>query len=406
MGERKHTSKTLALLGGTCLWASMSPLAHAQETDFKAMIEPEVRYFLEKPSDPDQFESGLSIAGEATFELFWDRGDHNIVITPFVRLDPNDGQRNHWDIREFRYEGVFDAFELRIGLDKVFWGVTEFAHIVDIINQTDNVESIDGEEKLGQPMLNLAFPTDLGTINLFALPSFRERTFAAKKGRPRFDIPVDGERSIYEHEDGDQHIDYAVRWSHVIGNFDVGLSWFKGTGRDPLFTFDALAPGGPVLIPTYVQIEQSSIDIQATFDAWLLKFEGLTREELGATYELAAGGFEYSFYGIGDGPSDLGIVAEYVYDSRESLSPQPLNNDIFLGFRLAMNDENSTAILAGFGRDLDTDELSLRLEAERRLGSNYFLTIEAQIFTDIPTTSPLASFEDDDYVQVRLAYYF
>ena len=82
------------------------------------------------------------------------------------------------------------------------------------------------------------------------------------------------------------------------------------------------------------------------------------------------------------------------------------NNDLFAGLRLALNDEQSTAFLAGLGRDLDTDALSFRIEAERRIGADTFLTAELQILTDIPDTSPLASFEDDDFLQIRLARYF
>jgi len=54
-----------------------------------------------------------------------------------------------------------------------FWGVTEFQHLVDIINQTDLVENIDTEDKLGQPMINLALINDWGTVDLFIMPYFR-----------------------------------------------------------------------------------------------------------------------------------------------------------------------------------------------------------------------------------------
>lgn len=395
-----------ALLATACVLATTTHVL-AQEVDLKGFLEPEYRWFSEDPSDPRQTGGGFSLAAQATFEIEWDRGDHNIVITPFGRLDPEDTERQHFDLRKARYEGVFDQFEIRIGIDKVYWGVTEFAHIVDIINQTDFVESIDGEEKLGQPMINLTVPSDLGTLDIFVLPYFRERTFPSLTGRPRIDIGIDSSQALYEHGDGDEHMDYAVRWSHYIGNVDIGLSYFEGTGRDPLFIMPAFfAPAEPVLLPYYVQIQQGSIDIQATLDAWLLKFEGLVRDEAGSQYILAAGGFEYSFYGLGEGGADLGIVAEYLYDDRGTASPQPANNDLFAGLRLALNDVQSTAFLAGLGRDLDTDALSFRIEAERRLGADTFLTVELQILTDVPDTSPLASFEDDDFLQIRLARYF
>ncbi|MDD7885073.1 hypothetical protein [Flavivirga sp. 57AJ16] len=38
--------------------------------------------------------------------------------------------------------------------------MTESNHLVDIINQTDAVETFDGEEKLGQPMVQLSWGTD------------------------------------------------------------------------------------------------------------------------------------------------------------------------------------------------------------------------------------------------------
>ena len=67
----------------------------------------------------------------------------------------------------------------------MFWGVTELRHLVDIINQTDLVENLDGEQKLGQPMVQLTLLKDWGTLDFFAMPYFRERTFTGPDGRPR-----------------------------------------------------------------------------------------------------------------------------------------------------------------------------------------------------------------------------
>ncbi len=74
--------------------------------------------------------------------------------------------------------------ETRVGVRRVFWGVTEFQHLVDIINQSDSVEDIDNEDKLGQPMINLSLVKDWGIVDFFVLPYFRERTFAGAEGRP------------------------------------------------------------------------------------------------------------------------------------------------------------------------------------------------------------------------------
>ena len=49
-----------------------------------------------------------------------------------------------------------ENYETKIGVRKDFWGVTETVHRVDILNQTDSVDGFDGEDKLGQPMINLS----------------------------------------------------------------------------------------------------------------------------------------------------------------------------------------------------------------------------------------------------------
>ena len=54
-----------------------------------------------------------------------------------------------------------------MGIDKVFWGVIESRHLVDYINQTDGVEDVDGEDKLGQPMINLGLQRDWGDLIFF-----------------------------------------------------------------------------------------------------------------------------------------------------------------------------------------------------------------------------------------------
>ena len=94
----------------------------------------------------------------------------------------HDGERTHFDVRELYWETFGETWDLRIGIARVFWGVVETQHLVDIINQTDTVENSDGEDKLGQPMINLSLVRDWGTVDLFVLPGFRERTFRGVSG--------------------------------------------------------------------------------------------------------------------------------------------------------------------------------------------------------------------------------
>lgn len=115
----------------------------------------------------------------------------------------------------------------------MFWGVTESVHLVDIVNQTDYVEDPAREEKLGQPMINLSQVRDWGMLDFFVLPGSRERTLPGERGRLRSHPVTRADESRYESGAEEKHVDWAIRWSHTAGNWDVGLSHFCGTSRDP-----------------------------------------------------------------------------------------------------------------------------------------------------------------------------
>ena len=55
---------------------------------------------------------------------------------------------------------------------------------------------------------------------------------------------------------------------------------------------------------------------------------------------------------------------------------------------------------------MDTQALGISLEAERRFGDDYFVSLEARMFENVPRTDPLYSFSNDDFMQLRIARYF
>ncbi len=183
----------------------------------------------------------------------------------------------------------------------MFWGVTESRHLVDVINQTDLVEDIDQEDKLGQPMINFNLQRDFGRFELYLLPWFRERTFPGPNGRFRAPLPVDDGRPNYESSAEQSHLDFAFRYSHYIGNVDIGAYVFEGTSREPRFS---IAPEGDRLLPVYDQMTQVGVDLQYTRDAWLWKFEAIGRDTRSDSFLAAVGGFEYTFYGVRDSAAD------------------------------------------------------------------------------------------------------
>tara|TARA_R110000868_G_scaffold146232_2_gene367009 strand:+ start:2347 stop:3570 length:1224 start_codon:yes stop_codon:yes gene_type:complete len=394
----------LAALSGLVLPGT----ARADELGLRGTITPEIRVFPQDPSGAKQTNSDLSVSAEVTAKYFFGAGgNQSIVVTPFGRLDQRDHNRTHWDLREARYGLVAGAWEMRIGFDKVFWGVTEAVHLVDVINQADLIEDpIKQEVRLGQPMVRLRTTQSFGTFDFFLLPYFRERTYPSINGRPATDIPVASDLATYESSRKARHVDAAMRYSNAFGDIDLGLSYFQGTGRDPILQPALDASGSLVLAPFYAQIKQGSFDVQATKGAWLFKAEGYWRDELNQQYETATGGIEYTFYGIAGNEGDLGVVAEYALDSRGMVARAPYQNDGFLALRWTANDAASTSLLAGIVVDASTGARGFRFKGERRLDEDYHLSVEAYAFGDVPKSDPVYSVADDDYLQIRLARYF
>ncbi len=350
----------------------------------------------------------------------WDQGRQSLTFSPFVRLDGEDDERSHFDLRELYWSRVGNDWDLHLGVKQVFWGVTEFKHLVDIVNQTDLVENIDGEDKLGQPMAHLSVIRDWGIVDLYLLVGFRERTFPGSDGRLRLSVPIDTDRASYASAAGRNRIDAAIRWTHNIGPVEFGLSHFSGTSRDPELRA-ALTPSGTlVLRPHYSVVDQTGLDVQAILGDWALKVEAISNSGFGDRYNAINFGFERTLVGIMGGRADLGVVAEYMFDDRNDAAVTTLyEHDLALGTRWSLNDLADTQALLGVIWDVKTHEYVFKVEGSRRLGETWTLLLEGRIFggahepdSGAPLRSLLdadnksASLQRDDFLQLELTRYF
>ena len=383
--------------------------------DLSGNISIESRLFPQDALYRDQAGNNISLAFQPEYYLEWSRGYQSILFSPYLRLDQNDDERTHFDIRELQWQYIARNWELRVGIRRVFWGVIETYHLVDVINQTDLVENPDFEDKLGQPMVNLALIRDWGTVDLFLLLGFRERTFPGIKGRLRPSLTVDTKRVSYESKDEEKHLDYAIRYEHSLSIWDIGISHFVGTNREPALKlefddssdFPEITAARYELVPFYEQMNQTSLDLQGTFESGLLlKLEALTRKGMGERFFAASGGLEYTFYGINQTNIDMGFLFEYHYDERGDDATTPFQDDVFIGARFALNDVQSTDLLAGAIIDVDTGGSALVLETTRRVGESWKIEIQLRSFVNASIDDPLFSFRNDDLFQIELFRFF
>ncbi|WP_104402464.1 hypothetical protein [Vibrio penaeicida] len=352
------------------------------------------------------FQSGLDGQGKEQSSLvlkpqwYWatESGNGEWSFMPFARLDSLDKERTHADIRELQYLHVFDSYEVRAGIGKVFWGVTESAHLVDVVNQSDSVESLDGEQKLGQPMVQVTMDREWGIVDALVLPYFRERTFAGKDGRLRLPVSDD---ALYESSKEEQHVDFAFRYSQMLGDWDVALSYFNGTNRDPYFRMD----NGEVK-PYYAQMSQVGFDLQGIVGDWLWKLETIYRDSFDNHTGVVAG-FEYTLVGFAESDWDVGMIAEYLYDSRGNNAQNIGQNDVFFGARLVANDAEGTEFLVGVTQDLDnSDVFNGRVEASSRINNQWKWRADAWLLQNDTPTDLLYFGRQDDFVELSLEYYF
>ena len=328
---------------------------------------------------------------------------HSFVAKVFLRYDPSDSERTHVDIRQWdwSYRASRD-WEIRLGISRVFWGVAESRHLVDNINQVDAIEDIDDEDRFGMPMLQLIRAHASGSLLFMYLPYFRERPFPGRTGRVRDAFVIDTHDALYAVDEEEFYPNVAIRYEHVIGFWDIGIAQFHGIGREPRIQF---LQGR--LVPFYETIHDTSLNAQYTEDAWLWKLEGLYRRGQGRPFFAFTAGVEYTFFGLYEGAHDLGMLAEYHYDGRDSTAPAvPFDRDVFVGLRYAFNDVADTTFLGGVTLDMAGDGIFTNIEVARRLTEHWKIEFDMRLFGDLDDDTRFSFLNREDYAQLRLSYFF
>ena len=363
--------------------------AEAQDLEFLGDLSLQGRWYPESPAFAGQRSGTAGLVVEPTLHGEVAKRT-SFTLTGLYRYDSADSQRTHADLRE-AYLLVYgdrggNSWELRLGLDQVFWGVAEAHNLVDIVNQVDLVEHPRDRPKLGQPMVRLTISGDWGLAESFLLPYHRERTFPGRSGRHRPGRPID-EDALYESGAKERHVDFAFRYGNAVGSLDFGLSTFVGTSREPVFLVSreagALPASDAPLIPYYEQIRQFGVDAQLTTEPWLYKMEAIhrrgARNLLGREEDYSAVilGLERTLYALFDSRADLTCFAEWLYDGRGRGATSAWANDYFVAGLVAFNDVQGTELLVSVLGDLRHDSHSLNLELKRRLSDSWTMRLEA-----------------------------
>ena len=119
-----------------------------------------------------------------------------------------------------------------------------------------------------------------------------------------------------------------------------------------------------------------------------------------------AAGVEYTFSNIKRSGIDLGLLGEYLFDERKDQAFNGLDNDLFLGGRLAFNDVKSTEILFGGIFDLTKSTKIFSIEGSRRFGSSLKVELEARILSSVSNREFFNFFREDSFARMSISTFF
>lgn len=355
-------------------------------------------------NSPPSWVPQLSLQPEFYYET--DSGNYAFSFVPYGRLTRHDNNSSSYDIREAYVMYTGEDWSLKGGVDREFWGVTESVNLVDVINQLDLAGNLGGTQKLGQPMIKATLDRDYGEFSAYLLPYFRTRTFPDPDSAFGSIPEVREDEETFESSRKKKHIDWALRWSHSVGDVDMALSYFDGTNRTPSMIVGVQKDGNVFQAPYYSLIKQAGLEFQYTHGSWLLKLEAIGALTDERNYAAGVGGIEYVVPSVFKTRADLSIFAEYLWDSRGDEATTPFENDAMLSARLNLNDTQSSEVSGGVIKDVSTKGILYNLQASTRIGEKWRIGLQARVYNNIPLREQFFGINQINFVNLRLTRFF
>ena len=335
---------------------------------------------------------------EFNIDAYKDFGPIRGVLELIARTDAKDSGRKILEARQaYLKTDIFDSI-IFLGNRQEFWGNAESKNVVDVINQRDAASGQGSAGKLGAPSLSIEKYLDIGDLQIWYIPFFREQTFNDSDAHPSGQLIL--KPAQYGRPDGKESDDFAARFSSVVGDWDLAGSLFYGTARAPTTT---VVDSGTALQPFYPRQKSFGFEAQYTGDATLLKWESSVGQQANRDFTAIVAGLEYTLYGLLGNVWDLGVIAEEQYDDRPQAAAQKFHVG---GLRLTFNDTKDSSILILASQDHANEQSSLSFEASRRLNSWSSLEIGAQFFDARNPNSVFSTLDDDDTISIRLNTFF
>ena len=297
------------------------------------------------------------------------------------------------DFREAHVASRIGEIDVLVGNTILFWGKVESYNPADVVNSLNYSRGLMRSEKLGAPIVRVSLPIGSGQLDLLTI-DFVKNIYPSQSLREHVGTRI-GKQVSFSGGASKSDIGHAARLSAYYGDVDLGLSWFRGIGNATRL----MSQSNGTLQPDYSRINQVALDIQYMHGDTAFKGEFIRRkgqyDRLGAVKKYHAGvlGMEHSFYDIANSGSDLVLLTEYAFDSRNSLSHSGFENDLTIGVSWLKNDINDTEMLALLTQDLEYKAQLLTIRIDRRINDRFTFKTSVRLpsrFHRDPNSSVLA----------------
>lgn len=214
--------------------AVFEPLLEGGEWSAETGVE--YRYFRD-PGDFGQSQNAVALRLGAEYFSSWNDEQDLFTFHPYLILDHQDPDRSHFDIREALWVHVGEEWELRTGITRVFWGKTEFINLVDVINQQDLVDGDDEKLGQPMINISLVHDWGIFDFFLLVGFRERTFPGVDGRLRTPIPVDADNAKYTTDTGPDDIDF-AARWQRPLTDNLEMALSVFSGVDREPWFSFN------------------------------------------------------------------------------------------------------------------------------------------------------------------------
>lgn len=391
------------------------------EIEINGHLDLDSEFYLTKQANRD----ANSFTAKQTLELKYTQDDFTLFTNLYAQEAYNDflksaeqTKRTFARIDELylKYDG--EDTSVQVGKSIKFWGALELRNIVDIFNPNEFRDDMFSVNKLGVYNGSYSYFSDNGEVSFIvkvgeqdlkmaqypyvyypfpqSISYEKELQTSKNQNRP----------SVYLTYSGSTDTEYALDYAFIYENGYDSQRYLSTVLNQPtkyvqnayivnkFMTYNTLVLGS-----TLVKLEALYGDVENNANV--------------GDYSHLAFGLEHTFEDFDSG-SALGFIGEYykytTYESNKFTDIElfeTMQDDLFVGLRYVLNDEDDTSIVGGLVVDLEYDEQTYYVKYESRFGNS--IKIECDYYYIEPSKKAQTAYAllgRHQRVGINIAYYF